>query len=216
MMNSADYKYLLFDLDGTLVDSVADLTTSLNLLADELGHPHLPPEHVRTIVGDGATKLIKRAYGEENYQREQLFRFLAIYGEHLLDHTCCYQGIEELLQSHPADRMALVTNKPHSLTIELLEGLGIARHFKVIFGGDSFAEKKPHPLPVQRALTALGADPAQAVMIGDHHTDLHSGKGAGTATCFCAYGLGHTGGLEPDFQVTASTELIKLFPGTGK
>ena len=76
---------VVWDLDGTLVDSVADLATSLNLLADELGHPHLPLARVRSIIGDGATKLIKRAYGEENYQRDQLFRFLEIYQEHLLD-----------------------------------------------------------------------------------------------------------------------------------
>ena len=215
-MQSKDYKYLLFDLDGTLVDSVADLTTALNLLADELGHPPLTSNDVRKIVGDGATKLIKRAFGEDHYQREQLFRFLAIYGEHLLDQTCCYPGIEELLQSHPADRLALVTNKPHALTVQLLEGLGIAGHFKVIIGGDSFAEKKPHPLPVLKALDALGAEPTEAVMIGDHHTDLHSGQGAGIATCFCAYGLGNTGEVSPDFRVKKSTELLALFPGTDK
>jgi len=213
-MQSGDFRYLLFDLDGTLVDSVADLTTSLNLLADELGHPHLTPEAVRKIVGDGATKLIKRAYGEEYYQREQLFRFLEIYAEHLLDQTYCYPGVKELLQSHPAERLALVTNKPHALTVLLLEGLDIAKHFKSIIGGDSFAEKKPHPLPVRKALEALGANPAEAIMIGDHHTDLHSGKGAGLATCFCAYGLGNSGDLTPDFQVSEATELLKLFPGT--
>jgi phosphoglycolate phosphatase len=215
-MQSTDYKYFLFDLDGTLVDSVADLTISLNLLADELGHPHLTADDVRKIVGDGATKLIKRAYGEEHYQREQLFRFLEIYAEHLLDNTYCYPGIKDLLQSHAADRLALVTNKPYALTFSLLEGLGIAKHFKAVIGGDSYAEKKPHPLPVLKALGLLDADPAEAIMIGDHHTDLHSGKDAGIATCFCTYGLGNTGGLEPDFQVSESTDLIKLFPETSK
>lgn len=210
----ADYKYLLFDLDGTLVDSVADLTTSLNLLADELGHPQLTVAFVRTIIGDGATKLIKRAYGAENYQREQLFRFLAIYAEHLLDQTDCYPGIKELLSRHPADRMALVTNKPHALTVQLLQGLGLAEHFRVVIGGDSYAEKKPHPLPVQKALEALGAEADQAIMIGDHHTDLYAGRGAGTATCYCAYGLGDTDGLEPNFTVQTSEQLLLLFPGT--
>lgn len=213
---TSPYKYLLFDLDGTLVDSVADLTTSLNLLADELGHPQLSTEYVRGIVGDGATKLIKRAYGAENYQREQLFRFLDIYGEHLLDQTRCYPGIEELLQRYPAESMAVVTNKPHALTVQLLDGLNLTKHFKVVIGGDSCAEKKPHPLPVQNALAALGAKPAEAIMIGDHHTDLYSGRDAGTATCFCAYGLGNSDGLEPDCSVQASEELLQLFPGTAK
>lgn len=209
-----NYQYLIFDLDGTLVDSVADLTLSLNLLADELGHPHLTADFVHTIVGDGATKLIKRAYGPENYQREQLFRFLDIYGEHLLDNTCCYPGIKELLSQHPADKLALVTNKPHALTRQLLDGLDLTKHFKKIIGGDSFPEKKPHPLPVQKALEALNAKPTEAIMIGDHHTDLYSGRDAGTATCFCAYGLGNTGTANPDFTVQSAAELLRLFPGS--
>jgi phosphoglycolate phosphatase len=212
-MISLGHKFLLFDLDGTLVDSASDLTTSLNLLADELGHARLTTDYVRTIVGDGATKLIKRAFGEENFRREQLFRFLEIYGVHLLDQTCCYPGIEELLGRYPAENLALVTNKPFALSMELLKGLGLHGHFKVVFGGDSFAEKKPHPLPVQKALEALGAEPAEAVMIGDHHTDMISGRAAGTTTCFCAFGLGSTGGVEPDYTVQTSTELLQLFPG---
>ncbi len=214
---TAPHSYLLFDLDGTLVDSVQDLTCALNLLGEELGDRQpLSGEQVRSIVGDGATKLIKRAFGPENYRREQLFRFLEIYGWHLLDSTRCYPGIIELLHRHPAERLAVVTNKPHALTVQLLEGLGIAGHFKIIIGGDSYAEKKPHPLPVVKALQALGAEAHQAVMIGDHHTDLYSGRDAGTATCFCAYGLGHTDGLTPDFCVASSRELLQLFPGTAQ
>jgi len=207
-------EFLLFDLDGTLVDSVRDLTGALNLLGAELGQPALSVERVRTIVGDGATKLIKRAFGEENYRGEQLVRFLEIYGEHLIDTTRCYPGIEELLTRHPQEKLAVITNKPHRLTVQLLQGLDLARHFKVVIGGDSYPQKKPDPLPVQRALELLGAPPAKAVMIGDHHTDLHAGQGAGIATCFCAYGLGETGGLLPDYRVQTSTDLLYLFPGT--
>lgn len=206
--------YLLFDLDGTLVDSVLDLTCSLNLLGQELGHPPLNPAQVRGMVGDGATKLIQRAFGKENYRREHLMRFLGIYEEHLIDHTRCYPGISELLQRHPAERLAVVTNKPYQLTRRLLEGLELLRHFKVVIGGDSYPEKKPDPLPVRKALEQLGARPEQAVMIGDHHTDLYAGRGAGTAICFCRYGLGHRDGLNPDYQVNEAAELIRLFPGS--
>lgn len=207
-------QYLLFDLDGTLVDSVADLTCSLNLLGQELSQPPLTTEQVRDIVGDGATKLIKRAFGAASYQPEQLFRFLEIYNEHLLENTRCYPDIEKLLWCHPAERLAVITNKPYRLSVALLEGLGIAERFKVIIGGDSYPEKKPDPLPVLKALEILGAKPPQAVMIGDHHTDLHSGKAAGLATCFCAYGLGNTGDLKPDYIAKTSTELWQLFPGS--
>lgn len=210
-MNSPEF--LLFDLDGTLVDSVRDLTSALNLLGTELGRPPLTAEQVRTIIGDGATKLIKRAFGEENYRRDQLLRFLEIYGDHLLDTTRCYSGIEALLERHPAERLAVITNKPHRLTVALLDGLGLAKHFKVVIGGDSYPRKKPDPLPVQKALELLAAPIAKAVMIGDHHTDLHAGQRAGIATCFCAYGLGETGGLVPDYQVQCAADLLQLFPG---
>ncbi len=110
--------------------------------------------------------------------------------------------------------MAIVTNKPYQLTINLLEGLNLIKNFKIIVGGDSYAEKKPHPLPVIKALEGLGADPKQAVMIGDHHTDLYAGREAGTATCFCAYGMGNTDGLTTDFYAEQSTDLLQLFPGS--
>jgi phosphoglycolate phosphatase len=213
-MSSSPPEYLLFDLDGTLVDSVQDLTCALNLLGAELGRPPLSAERVRTLVGDGASRLIKRAFGEETYQRAQLLRFLEIYREHLYDTTRCYPGIKELLTRHPADKLAVVSNKPYQLTVLLLEGLGLAGHFQVVIGGDSYPEKKPDPLPVLKALERLGAPAARAVMIGDHHTDLQAGKGAGIATCFCAYGLGETGGLTPDYRAQLPGDLLRLFPGT--
>ena len=206
--------YLLFDLDGTLVDSVPDLTISLNLLRAELDRPPLLQKQVAHMVGDGVSVLVKRALGDHLYHPDHSDRFMHLYSEHLLDHTRCYPGIAELLSSHPADRMAIVTNKPYQLTIELLEGLKLSKNFKLIVGGDSYAEKKPHPLPVIKALEGLGADPQQAVMIGDHHTDLYAGREAETAICFCAYGMGHSDGLTTDFHAEQSTDLLRLFPGS--
>ncbi len=206
--------YLLFDLDGTLVDSIPDLTTSLNLLRAELDCPPLLEEQVAGMVGDGVSVLVKRALGEKLYHADHLARFMQLYDQHLLDHTQCYPGIKELFNRHDPEQMAIVTNKPYLLTIKLLEGLDLLKHFKIIVGGDSYAEKKPHPLPVEKALEGLNADPQQAVMIGDHHTDLYSGREAGTATCFCAYGLGHADGVTADFFAEKSTDLLQLFPGS--
>jgi len=206
-------RYLLFDLDGTLVDSVADLTLSLNLLGEELGQSPLTIPQVRNIVGDGATRLIKRAFGEENYQRDHLLRFLKIYTDHLTDNTTPYPGILKLLSRYPSERMAVVTNKPYQLTVDLLSALDMSQYFKVVIGGDSYPQKKPDPLPVVKALEALGAYPQQAVMVGDHHTDLYSARSAGVKTCFCAYGLGHTDGLIPDYHAENSQDLLRLFPG---
>lgn len=205
--------YLLFDLDGTLVDSVADLANSLNFLREELHMEPLLPQKVATMIGDGASVLVRRALGEELFDQTHLVRFMHIYAQHLLDNTHCYPGIEELLQRHSPSRMAIVTNKPYQLSMILLEGLGILDYFKVVIGGDSCAEKKPHPLPVRKALEIMGAEPEEAVMIGDHHTDIHSGHAAGTLACFCAYGIGHNDGLVTAYTVQHANELVELFPG---
>ncbi len=206
-------RFLIFDLDGTLVDSVPDLTASLNILRKELDCPPVSEQRVAKMVGDGVSMLVKRALGDELFLPVHVARFMEIYDEHILDNTSCYPGIEELFSRHPAAHMALVTNKPYQLTIKLLEGLNLRQNFKKIIGGDSFTEKKPHPLPVLKALEALDAEPHQTVMIGDHHTDLRAGQGAGTMTCFCNYGMGHTDGLSADFRAEQATDLLKLFPG---
>ncbi len=205
--------YLLFDLDGTLVDSVPDLTLSLNLLRAELGSPPLSLKQTAGIVGDGVTLLVQRALGKEIYSEAHRNRFMEIYTEHLLDQTRCYPGILELLKQHDPRRMAVITNKPYQLSRQLLAGLGLTGYFHTLIGGDSLAQRKPDPLPVLTALDRLDAPAEQAVMIGDHHTDLASGNGAGTATCFCAYGIGCANDEPSNYRVAQPTELLTLFPG---
>lgn len=208
-----DSPYLLFDLDGTLVDSLPDLELSLNILRQELGYGPLTRTQVSAMIGDGASQLVKRALGEDIYQNSHLKRFMGIYETHLLDNTSCYPGIVQLLNNHPPERLGVVTNKPSPLTIKLLTGLQLIDAFKVIVGGDSLEHKKPHPLPVRFAIETLSADPAQTIMIGDHHTDLNAGRAAGTRTCFCEYGIGHSDDLPFDFYAAESTDLLNLFPG---
>lgn len=203
----------LFDLDGTLVDSVDDLAKAVNGLRSELGLPPLGRATVRSYVGDGATALVTRALPPGAFTASRLQRFLALYGEHLLDSTRPYPGILPVLEQLRHRPLAVVTNKPFRLTSRLLQGLGLDAYFPVVIGGDSCAEKKPSPLPVLEALARLGSDPAAAVMIGDHHTDLRAGRAAGVRTCFCGWGLGHSDGLLPDLQAEVPEQLATLFPG---
>jgi phosphoglycolate phosphatase len=206
-------EFLIFDLDGTLVNSLPDLLTAINLLRQELALSPLTAAQVARMVGDGATILVKRALGDDLYEQHHLERFLELYGRHLLDQTHCYPGIVELLQRHDPERMALVTNKPVLYTRRILAGLNLAQFFKVVIGGDSYPHKKPHPYPLQQALLQLDGHPQQALMVGDHHTDLYAARDAGIVTCFCAYGFGHCGDYVPDYQVTDARDLLTLLPG---
>lgn len=206
--------FLIFDLDGTLVDSIPDLTLATNLLREELDLEQISAQQVRLMVGDGASMLVKRALGETLYEERHLQRYLQLYEHHLLDNTACYPGVRELLAAHEPAKMAIVTNKPYHLSVKLLNGLGLSDRFTSIIGGDSLDKKKPHPMQVEQAIADLGCQPSQAVMIGDHHTDLIAGRAAGASICFCSYGIGHADGIDYDYRVESSEELLSLFPGS--
>lgn len=204
---------LLFDLDGTLVDSVRDLATGVNELRNELDLPSLLLDQVRGCVGDGATQLVKRAIPEVPFSDNLLQRFLSHYAAHLLDETTLYPGIREFLDQQDRRKMGIVTNKPYALTMPLLEGLDLARYFQVVVGGDTCTEKKPHPMPVLHALSQLEAFSVSAVMIGDHHTDLRAGAAAGVRTCFCAWGIGRRNNCPYDDFAAVPGDLPLLYPG---
>lgn len=200
----------LFDLDGTLVDSVADIAAALNRLRNELALPPLDLPTVRGYVGDGSRILVSRALPE--FSEAYLQRFLQIYGALLLDQTETYPGIREFLTLHRHDRLAVVTNKPLNPTLALLDGLGLQQYFPVVIGGESAAAIKPDPAPVLLALQRLGSRPENAILIGDHHTDLHAGRAAGVKTCFCAWGIGEAAGTPYDFRAETPFDLPRLFP----
>jgi len=201
---------LLFDLDGTLIDSAADLTTALNRLREEFGLPPLPVAEVTGMVGDGARKLVQRALPQGYPLSDSVGRFLAYYRLHLCEQTVPYPGMVELLREFADHPKGVVTNKPVDLTRELLGRLGLTPAFLCVIGGDSCAEKKPHPLPVLKALELLNTSAQRALMIGDHHTDLHAGRDAGCRTCFCSWGLGNKGGTQPDWEVASAAQLAAL------
>jgi len=203
---------LLFDLDGTLVDSVADLRTAVNNLRAERHLPPLPLTKVRACVGDGATALVQRTLPAGTFSSNALQRFLTLYSEVLLDQTRPYPGIVDFLAARRHWPLAVVTNKPEGMTHTLLAGLGLDIYFPVIIGGDTLTEKKPHPAPVLAALKSLRCRAKDAVMIGDHHTDLRAGAAAGARTCFCAWGIGDDDGLPADYRAATVADLQRLFP----
>ncbi|WP_432822211.1 HAD family hydrolase [Trichloromonas sp.] len=208
------FETLLFDLDGTLVDSVGDLATAANALRGELGLPPLDLGAVRAAVGDGATALVRRVLPDPHHQPELLERFLLLYRRHMLDSSALYPGIEHLLDACKGCRMAVVTNKPLPLAIELIEGLGISERFEIVVGPECCAAKKPDPAPVLHALSAMGTGATGALMIGDHHTDLLSGRSAGVATCFCTWGIGRRDDAPCDHVADSPEGLLALIRGS--
>jgi len=204
----------LFDLDGTLVDTIPDLTKSVNLLREELDLPAVSSDEVRCHVGDGVGLLVQRALPQGLFSETRRVRFMEIYTDHLTDESRIYPGITTFLERHRGKPMAVVTNKPQPLADILIDRLGLIPFFQGVIGAEQALQKKPHPDMVHRALELLGSMPERTLLFGDHHVDLRAARAAGIKSCFCAWGLGHNDNLHADFQAATPADLLLLFPGS--
>ena len=216
-------KFVVFDLDGTLIDSRLDLVHSVNAALRHIGRPELPDDVIASYVGDGAPILIQRALGgeatDEALIRKGLQFFLSYYREHKLDHTTVYEGIEDALariqqSSNGAPRkMAVLTNKPVNPSRAIVEALGLGQFFTQVYGGNSFATKKPDAEGVRKLLEENDAQPGQTAIVGDSHVDVRTGRNAGLWTVGVTYGFApHTLGDEPpDVLVDNARELADVF-----
>jgi phosphoglycolate phosphatase len=208
-------KALLFDLDGTLIDSKRDLVQSVNATLRQMGRAELPEDLVASYVGSGAPILISRALGgsasEEERHRALRF-FLAHYDAHKLDFTTAYPGVRETLEKLRGLPMAVLTNKPVNISVRILEGLGLAGFFRAIYGGDSFATKKPDPQGANKILSELEIPPAQAAMVGDSEVDVQTARNAGMISAIVNFGFGaHDREMHPaDIYLDRMEELVPL------
>jgi phosphoglycolate phosphatase len=177
---------LIFDLDGTLVDSKKDLTSSVNYVRFQYGLPGLSEAQVSAFIGDGALMLVRRALeGKVSDERvqEALQLFLSYYREHMLDESDLYPGVRATLDRLQDCALAVLTNKPVRFSTLMLEGLGILDRFAVVYGGNSFERKKPDPVGILQILSDTNALPQQTWMIGDSAIDVLTGRNAGFTTC---------------------------------
>ena len=184
---------LIFDLDGTLIDSKRDLVASVNAMLGKLGRAELPEDVIASYVGSGASVLVKRALGTattEDEVKNALAIFLEHYEEHKLDTTRAYPGVEKTLPKLAGYSLAVLTNKPSRVSVRILEGLGLSRHFKSIYGGNSFETKKPDPLGAQTILREFNVAPGQALMVGDSEVDVQTARNAGMRALVVNYGFG--------------------------
>jgi phosphoglycolate phosphatase len=203
---------VLFDLDGTLVDSRADLALGVNLTRADLGLPPLEPRQVMGFVGDGVRLLLSRALPECPHRLEEaLVLNRRHYGDHLLDATSLYPGAAQALDRLAARGwpLAVVTNKPREFAMPILQGLGIADRFTAVVAGGDGPGLKPAPEPLLQALEACGCGTAGSWIAGDHHTDLEAGRRAGLFRCLCRYGFGQPGDETWDLAVDSLGELAE-------
>ena len=216
-------KLVIFDLDGTLIDSRLDLVHSVNAALRHIHRPELPEDVIASYVGDGAPILIQRALGgeavEEALVRKGLEFFLSYYREHKLDHTTVYDGVREALAAIQRSgngvprKLAVLTNKPVNPSRAIVDALGLAPYFDQVYGGNSFATKKPEPEGALKLLSEAGVRPEHAAIIGDSHVDVRTGRNAGLWTVAVTYGFApHTLEVEePDVTVDTPQELSKVF-----
>jgi len=223
---------VIFDLDGTLIDSRLDLVHSVNAALRHIGRPELPEDVIASYVGDGAPVLIQRALGgeavDEALIRKGLEFFLAYYREHKLDHTTVYPGVAQALAAiqnlsgpngssgRPRGvprKLAVLSNKPVVPSRAIVEALGLGHYFAQVYGGNSFATKKPDPEGVRRILEENGVAGGHAAIVGDSHVDVRTGRNASLATIGVTYGFApHTFVDDmPDVLVDHPEELEKLF-----
>ncbi len=213
-----DIRLLIFDLDGTLIDSKLDLAHAVNATRNFLDLRPIEHEKIYSYVGNGAPTLIRRAIGPD-FDDTDLARalefFLTYYRAHKLDHTRFYPGVREALNSFGDRILAVLTNKPVRISREILEGLGMAGRFRYVLGGNSLETKKPHPEGVLHILRDSGVHPTQAMIVGDCDVDVMTGRNAGIHTCGVTYGFApHTFGVNPpDLLVHDLGELAALLEG---
>ena len=182
---------VIFDLDGTICDSVADITTSVNTVLRRLGHKTLPSEIVRGYVGRGARALMEKCLGETGAKVDRaLDLFLDEYKVHCLDRTRAYPGVHEGLARLAALPKVILSNKPRDMCRIIIDGLQLADGFAAIYGGESLPAKKPDPSAVSEVLRLHGADPSRTVLVGDSDVDLQAARGAGVRMLAVTYGYG--------------------------
>jgi len=185
---------LIFDLDGTLIDSRLDLANAVNATRRHMGMEALPNQRVYSYVGNGAPVLIRRALGQQATGaeiQEALEFFLEFYGQHVLDNTVLYPGVREAIDRlrEAGKRMAVLTNKPVRMSRAIVDGLGVATHFFQVYGGNSFEFKKPNPIGVHALLTEAAVRRDAALMVGDSSVDVQTARNAGIRCCGVTYGF---------------------------
>lgn len=215
-MNTERFDLVMFDLDGTLVDTSRDIAASMNHVLRGEGMEELPVERVVQFVGYGVRRLLQRGFEAvgrtlDGYEDRLYEVFVEHYRAHMLDTTRLYPGVAETLARLGGRRLAVVTNKPERPAHEILQGLGVHGRFAAVVGGDTLERRKPDPLPVTHLLEKFGVEPARALMVGDTGVDIATAKAAGARSCVVRYGYAYCDDLSAaDWTIDRFADLLQV------
>ena len=204
-------KAVLFDLDGTLIDSADDIALALRLTLEELGMEEKMPPSVRSLIGGGVKALLEKVLGDD-FREQHVKVFRRHYIGNPVVNTTPYPGVMETLRALRGRgiNLVVVTNKLEELSVEILKRLGMLEFFDLVVGGDTFPEKKPSPLPVLKSLEFVGVESSQALMVGDTSADIEAGKSAGVRTALAAWGYVKLNSVKPDYIFNSPADILSL------
>ena len=210
------YKLAIFDLDGTILDTIQDIHSALQSTLARTGFPNFCIHSTKRYVGNGMKKLVERSVGMDKFKPEYEALFREIYAERMMDKTVIFDKFHDVLDfcRQNIQHLYIISNKATYNTDELVRHYGLNEYFHGWYGADSFKEKKPSPMPINEIMKKTGALPEETIMIGDSYTDIDCGVAAGVKTCFCTYGYGKLGEHDADFTVNNPTEIIDILKVT--
>jgi phosphoglycolate phosphatase len=206
-------KLIIFDLDGTLVDTSIDITNALNYALKPYGLKDLTVDDTVKMVGEGITRLIEKLLGDKKIQEKDdvIKKFLDYYSEHLIDYSSVYPRVRETIEKLGGYKRAVISNKREYLSTELLGKLDLLKYFNLVIGSDTTPEKKPSAVPVIHAVTKLGVGLQESIMVGDSNYDIEAGKKAGVKTVAVTYGYRERQYLmDADYMIDSIEELLEL------
>ena len=207
---------VLFDLDGTLIDSAEDIGLALKKTLKDIGLEELYPDDVRKYIGGGVKALLERVLGDK-FREEYVELFRRHYLSNPVVYTKPYEGVPEVLKELKGKgvKLAVVSNKLEELSREILRRLNLLDYFDFVAGGDTFPEKKPSPVPVLKTLDILGEEPGGALIVGDTEADIVAGKSAGTSTALASWGYVRINSVKPDFVFKKPLEILSVLDSFG-
>ncbi len=202
----------IFDLDGTLIDSLEDIASAANKTLKELGFEEKPKEEIRKYIGSGARELLKGLLKDENNLERAIQIFKSYYAQEPIKHTKLFNGAKEVLEllKSKNKKIAVVSNKPLELSTIILKALNVEHYFECIVGPETYNERKPSPVPILKTLAQLNVHPENAIVIGDTYADIESAKNSYCKSALASWGYVKLKDTKPDFILKSFYEIIDL------